>query len=320
MAEVTSTNSEAVLSLPDGERLPRWLGWTRSALTRTPPALRRQVARLAWRYIASRGRLPAMVARYPDGRTFRIPAGDVMYAQVFVFGAYEPAETTIVERLLEPGDFAVDIGANHGWFSLLMGVRVGPAGAVWAVEPDGPIVEQLRANLGLNEGMPIEVKPFAVGDDDRVVDLHVFAGLPHGHASTSTLGRGDYVTHSVRQLALDRLLAEAPEPPVFIKVDVEGAELAVLQGANDLLQAGAPPIWMIEVNHQTAGAFGYRPRDLLTTLDEHTSHSVFRVVPDGLTPELDAAGAPHGTTWLCVPHGHVQRVSPLVAAAGTSEA
>ena len=66
-------------------------------------------------------RLPAMVATYGDGRRFRIPAGDAMYAQIFIHGPYEPAESARDRpQLLRSGDFAVDVGANFGWFSLLM--------------------------------------------------------------------------------------------------------------------------------------------------------------------------------------------------------
>ena len=298
------------------ERLQPWLSLTRAALTRTPRPLRRQIERVAWRSLASSGRLPGLLAHFPDGRTFRIDAGDVMYAQVFVFGAYEPAETAIVERLLRRGDFAVDIGANHGWFSLLMASTVGAAGAVWAVEPAGPTLERLRANVALNVNLPIEVKGIALGDHDGAVELHMFAGLPHGHASTSPLGRHDSVSQSVPQLTLDHLLDRPPARPALVKLDVEGAELSVLRGAPELLRSELPPIWMMEVNHETSSAFGYSPTDLLAPLNARGDYSVFRAAADGLHPERDAVAAPHGTTWICVPDAHIERARPLTVPPG----
>jgi FkbM family methyltransferase len=256
-----------------------------------------------------------MVARYPDGRAFRVPAGDTMYARVFVFGAYEPAETAVVRCLLRRGDFAVDIGANHGWFSLVMASVVQPHGVVWAVEPAGLALDALTANLALNPDLPVEVQPVALGDHDGAVEIHTFAGLPHGHASTSPLGRSDWVAQSVPQVTVDRLLDEGPGVPVLVKLDVEGAELSVLRGAAELLGADPPPIWMMEVNYETAGAFDYEPRDLLSPLPEHGRYTTYRVTDSGLRLEDDPSAAPHGATWICVPDQHMDRARSLVVPA-----
>ena len=66
-------------------------------------------------------RLPAMLFRYDDGRSFALPAGDASYSQLFTAGEFEPAETDAVRRLLKSGDFALDVGANLGWFTVVDG-------------------------------------------------------------------------------------------------------------------------------------------------------------------------------------------------------
>ncbi|HEY7003498.1 MAG TPA: FkbM family methyltransferase [Gaiellaceae bacterium] len=207
-----------------------------------------------------------------------------------------------MRALLRPGDFVVDVGANLGWFTLLMAAAVEPGGEVWAVEPMPPILPALRRNLALNESL--DVRPFevALGAGTGVAEIHVFSGLPHGHASTSTLDRSDYTAHEVELTTLDLLLDG--RVPAFVKLDVEGSELAVLRGSAATCAAECPPIWMIEVNYETSAAFGFRPADLLAFLGDAI---VFRIGESGLVRELDPEAAPNGVNWIVVPSCHEDR-------------
>jgi FkbM family methyltransferase len=272
------------------------------ALTRT---WRRGLARVR------SGRLPPMIATFSDGRRFRIDRGDLMYQQIYRLGEYEPVVTRTIRAVLRPGDFAVDLGANHGWFALVMAHAVGPMGEVWAIEPGAAMVAALKSNLELNAELPIRVHRVAVADTSGEVLLHHFADLPHGHASTSALGHENFDTERVPCQALDDLLAETRTPPALIKLDVEGSERAVLQGAARLLAAHAS-MWAVEVNHETSAAFGYTPASLLNAFPD--DHGVFRVQDGGLVPEDDPAAAPHGTMWLCVPPALLHRTDGLIAA------
>jgi FkbM family methyltransferase len=260
-------------------------------------------------------RLPEMIARYPDGRRFRVPAGDEMYAQVFWYGAYEPLESAMVAALLRPGDFAVDIGANHGWFSVLMANAVGSHGCVWAIEPMPPMLRELEANLRLNPELRVETHPIALAERDGQTVIHLFSGLVHGHASISTLGRDDFVEFEAEQRTLDGLLREHASSPALVKIDVEGAERAVLAGSAETLRAATPPIWMLEVNTATAAAFGYQPAELLVPFTEAGGYELFRIAPEGLVAEEDPAAAPHGAAWLSVPRARRERIFPLLASA-----
>ena len=277
---------------------------------RAPAWLSSGLTRAASKALAER--LPEMVATYGDGRRFRIPAGDAMYAQVFIYGLYEPAESAVIAKLLRPGDLAVDVGANFGWFSLLMAAAVGDQGRVLAVEPVPAIFAELQANRALNPRARIEVREVALGEAPGTVELNVFEGLAHGHASMSTLGRSDFVSYEARLTTLDLLLAHEANIPALIKMDVEGAERGVIAGARSLAAAEAPPMWMIEVNTETSAAFGYRPADLVADLNARAAHAIYRVAEQGLRPEREVAAAPHGTTWVCVPEPHSDRARPLV--------
>jgi FkbM family methyltransferase len=246
-----------------------------------------------------------MIAAYPDGRRFSFDAGDLMYEQVYRLGEYEPVVTEAVRRLLRPGDVAVDVGANHGWYSLVMAQAVGPGGAVHAIEPLPTLTSALRRNIALNPGLEVHVHPVAAGAEEGTLELHVFDDLPHGHTSASTLGRDRYETHVVPRRRLDALFAGAP---ALVKVDVEGYEPEVLAGATGLLAGELKPMWLIEVNRETAAAFGRRPDAALVPLGAH-GYSVFRVEEHWIVPDHDITNAPHGATWLCVPEAHLDRVA-----------
>lgn len=280
---------------PDGRRL--------GLLLSGPPALarpwRRGVARLRT------GRLPEMIATFADGRRFTVEAGDVMYEQVYRLGEYEPLVTRTVRQLLRAGDVAVDVGANHGWYALVMAQAVGPEGSVHAIEPLPSLTAALRRNLALNPSLGVQVHPVAVGAENGTLELHVFEDLPHGHTSAATLGRERYETHTVPRRRLDELLSS---DPALVKVDVEGYEPEVVMGARGLLSAQLPPMWLIEVNRQTAAAFGRRPEAALAPLEGH-GYAIFRVEERGFVLDPDVANAPHGATWLCVPETHRDRLS-----------
>jgi FkbM family methyltransferase len=263
---------------------------------------RRAAARLAI------GRLPDLVARYPDGRTFRVPGRDSDYAAVVFYGEYEPAESRIARALLRPGDFAVDVGANLGWYSILMNASVGSSGVVWAFEPVPDTRRRLEENLALNPGHVVEVHSCALTAAPGTVQVHMFHGLPHGHASVSNLGRADFVAHDVQAETLDRLISvQHAGSPSLVKVDAEGAELDILRGASELCASDAAPIWMIEANREAAGALGYEPGALIKQLRTSNDYAVYRVTSEGLVAERHPERA-HGVTWTCVPAARADAV------------
>jgi FkbM family methyltransferase len=294
-----TTALQPILTSADGSRLPPPLRAARGAAIRGPEVVRRGLARVMT------GRLPELVARYPDGRAFRVPAGDVNYDRVFFWGEYDRDEAALLRRLLRPGDAVADVGAHLGWYAVLLGSIVGPHGWVIAFEPLEPTRRQLEANLALNPGAPVRVVPCALGAEPGDVDIHVFAGLPHGHASVSALGRDDYVTHRVRRSTLDAELAG--DRPALLKLDAEGAELDVLRGAAATLRGDAAPIVLVEVNRETAAAVGYEPADLAAELRRHHPYELFRVQDGALVPEREPAIA-HGVTWVAVPPARRDRV------------
>ena len=259
-------------------------------------------------------RLPPLIGHYPDGRAFLARGSDSMYAWVFLLGEWEPLESAVLRAVLREGDLCVDVGANDGWHTLVMAAATRPGGAVLAVEPLPDAVARLRSNLARNTWADsVEVHTVALGADAGEVELNVFDDLPPGYASTSTLGRSDARSTLVTRMTLDELVAARARRPTVVKVDVEGGELDVLRGARELRAAPDAPMWLVEVNYETAAAFGYAPVDLLSELRAGREHTVLRLGGGVLRREADAETAGQGDSWLCVPANHRDRVERFLS-------
>lgn len=162
-----------------------------------------------------------------------------------LLGDYEPSETRFVLSNLKPGDVFLDIGANVGWFAILAADRVGPNGRVHAFEPRAETARLLDRSIvdnGFSERVRLHVT--ALGAEDGV-------GRLLGSETSTNLGGfrlardadeafPRMTSETVSLTALDSLPIEAPVR--LIKLDVEGAEPQVLEGARKLIARDRPLI------------------------------------------------------------------------------
>ena len=169
--------------------------------------------------------------------------GQMMYIdpqdslQLSVKGIYEPFETSLVDRLLAPGDVAVDIGAHIGYYTLLYARRVGSRGHVYAFEPSRENFLLLRKNITLNHY------------EKRVTALQkaVSAATGTGRLYTSTVNAGDHhmypssenrVFEYVQTLRLDNFFAGQPVSISLLKMDIQGSEGGAITGMQGLMRQG----------------------------------------------------------------------------------
>ena len=156
-------------------------------------------------------------------------------------GSYEIAKQRAVLRLAAPGMKVLDIGANAGFYTLGFARLCGPAGHVWAFEPDPRNLENLRFHLAVNGVTNATVVAAAVCDRGGSARFEPGPSRATGHLS----GSG---TREVATVALDTLLDEGAIPvPDLVKMDVEGAEASVLEGAARILAAGRTT-WLVAVH------------------------------------------------------------------------
>jgi hypothetical protein len=178
--------------------------------------------------VSTRGRLKTAVL--PKGRTIRtLPLGiakgirmeiDFAHQTQLYLGLYEHELNKHLRRLAVPGAPAFDVGGADGYDALVIARLTGAR--VVTVERSDAAMERLRRNLAANPWADVDaVHTSVAATSDGAIDRHTLDELAYG--------RGDAVV------------------PGFVKIDVEGAELAALQGANRLLGEAHPSL-LVEVH------------------------------------------------------------------------
>lgn len=182
------------------------------------------------------------------GRAFALTVyaeGDAVSAGLKTFHVWHPAISLFLTYFLRPGDTFVDVGAHFGYFSALAGTLVGPQGHVIAFEPDRRNFALLERNLGTCEAA-VTAKCVAVAERAGQVRFLRHPREP-GHHRLITVASPDAVT--VPAISLSEALADAGTVRC-IKIDVQGAERAVLEGLRGLLRAqlaGRQPFIVVEI-------------------------------------------------------------------------
>ena len=168
-------------------------------------------------------------------------------------GQFEPLETALVESTLPAVDVLINVGANVGYYCCL---ALSAGKQVIAFEPMPSNLQLLMRNISANGWQDsIEIFPMALSSRIGIIDIYgggTGASLLKGWA-----GQSEEDVTRVPVSTLDLTLGRRFEGQrCLILIDVEGAELDVLQGARRLLQATPRPIWLVEIavsEHQPAG-------------------------------------------------------------------
>ena len=181
--------------------------------------------------------------RGPEYRFYCYPDNEFCKRMLLYGGLPDYHEMKFLIDYLAPGDAFLDIGANTGIYSLLAASMIGSEGCVDAFEPDERSRDRFSENIILNRFRGIHIHPQAVGSTseqvrflrDRDVGNRIRTSLDGGQATV------ELECVCLDEVAGERLYALG-------KMDVEGAEPLVLQGAQRMLAAGNPPVWLLELN------------------------------------------------------------------------
>jgi FkbM family methyltransferase len=146
-----------------------------------------------------------------------------------VSGRREALRIRCIALLMKPGDVVWDVGANHGYVTLCAARRVGTTGSVHAFEPSEHNRQVLLRHVAWSGFENVVIHPFALSSYNGHA---TFGGA--GSSASLHLGGG---TERVEVRTADSLVTSGAIPaPAFVKVDVEGAESGLLQGAGELLR------------------------------------------------------------------------------------
>jgi FkbM family methyltransferase len=211
----------------------------------------------------------------------------IMTPQLVVYRQWEAELSRFFMRRVHRDLQFVDIGANFGYFTYLVGAAVGPSGKgkVWAVEPNPKLVRLLRANALINWSMcPVDIHPVALGATEGIVQLCV----PSDRAANGSLTRSADGHDETVDVPLRRLddLVPAGTAIDLVKLDVEGHEYGVLSGARRVIAESPRLEIVMEWSSRQMIAAGYPLEDMLRLVDD-LGLRVMRI------PEGDAAPSPY---------------------------
>jgi FkbM family methyltransferase len=231
---------------------------------------RAAVRRLKWAWF--RGlRRPSIVYDHYLGYRLKLLSSDDPTHDIY-FGRYEPEETGKILELVQPGMTVLDVGANLGYFTLLMALRVGPEGKVHAFEPNPAMHKRLLDNLALNPRYAdgrVAVYRLALSASTGEADFFCPADGNEGVGGLRDTKRAPVVgVARVSTQRLDELVETQRITKLdFIKMDIEGGELDALRGAERTL-SGMKPVILFEAYELNTAPYGYRVFEILSYLEE----------------------------------------------------
>jgi|GEM_PF-261123 len=233
------------------------------------------------------GETPVWSVTAPNGRDVRFPINDYASTEFKKLvdrhgGLYERTLIEFVTRRLGPGDVFVDVGANVGFISAFAATT---GAAVFALEIQRDLVPLIEQMASINAF-------------DHLRVLHVGAStrsglsmMPRIEANTGTQLEGQtarFTRHETRSvvddfvpmMALDDAFHEPGLLPTLVKVDVEGHEVGVLEGARRIIETGRTT-FVVEFHPHLVGLYRRQAADLLAPF-ELARWSVSQLTDDGL--------------------------------------
>lgn len=179
------------------------------------------------------------------------------------YGLYEPHFVAHLRATLRPGDVMIDPGTNIGYISAVAADLVGPEGRVIALEPSRTCFARLSGYLGLPNVELLHAALYDKAGPGRFCDTPRV--IARGFACLAEIEEPEDATvYEIECLTVDDLCeARSVRSLRYLKLDIEGAELAALQGARRMLEAGA--IDYILVESDFAGAATEDVCELLET-------------------------------------------------------
>jgi FkbM family methyltransferase len=202
---------------------------------------------------------------------------DAFMLQHFKQGyCYEAELAWVLFHVLQEGDYAIDVGANIGFFTLFMSNLVGQSGKVWACEPGGNNLPTLRQHLKRNLITNVEVIERPIWCKAEPVTFYLNSDSRGGNALfdpanwwENEKSRQNPQPMQMQATTIDALTDFVPRSRIkLIKIDTEGAEQRILEGATSMLETCPPPFIVAEMNPHglmQAGCTDDSLRDLMAS-------------------------------------------------------
>jgi FkbM family methyltransferase len=231
---------------------------------------------VSWRLRHSRGPVHPLITPLGwSGRLkVRIYSRDFVGRELYRYKVFEESEARLVTGFLKPGMIFFDLGANFGQYTILGADCVGASGQVHSFEPSSRMFSELSFNVRLNNlGGQCTLNHLAVSDSEGTARLSRYEAGAEVFGSIGQRERDGFEVlgyEEVPTCTLDAYIAQRAIQHVdLIKMDIEGAELLALRGAQRLLSRADAPAVVLEMADMNAIGFGYSAMDAWDLLESH---------------------------------------------------
>ncbi len=200
-------------------------------------------------------------------------------------GIYEPPLIRLLQSQNTNGWTSFDVGANVGAITLALAKFSGPEGKIYSFEPGPPNLRRLRDNLNLNPELSKRVEMTAAGVGRTPGEL--YWAEEKGNPGNALLGKTG--THEIKIITLDDFVRERNIPKLqFVKIDVEGMELEVMQGAAETLRRFRPMLYFETLPRYTETGAGATFADMRNFLVRELGYILHRIDSQGQLHPQDA--------------------------------
>jgi FkbM family methyltransferase len=297
LPRVLDLAARSAFHVPRLEPVP---GWYFGQWDRKDP--RAWTRRLIWKRAQSRGYDGPVTTGWYFGLRFNHHLSSDMSQCTYVDARYEPNEMYAMSKLIGRGMCVVDVGANEGVFTLMAAKLAGRDGSVHSFEPSARDRERLLANVSANGLSNVTVHPEALGRAEGKAVLEVSAAGRPGHNTIGGFAYSDTApaySLEVDVTTLDSIADAARLSRLdLLKIDVEGSETAVLQGAQDALRRFRPIVFA-EAQDASLRQQGSSVAELLELL-RASDYEVKVFGPSGTAEPLTGESLT-GQNLLCLP-------------------
>lgn len=217
--------------------------------------------------IANKSLIQKLAGESTESVWSHVPGGEVLASlndyvgrSAFYMGDLDRKLTWICSQIIRPGDTVLDIGANIGIVTLWLSKLVGQTGQVHAFEPNPELQRILKSTFDHNQVSNVCLHPIALGAEQGHLELRV----PRVNAGNASLiyhrNLSDCDVFKVPVRPLSQIIEEEGLTSIrLIKIDVEGFEANVLQGAQEIFESVRPEAILFELNERWEGLIPDQP-------------------------------------------------------------
>ena len=200
-----------------------------------------------------------------DGIKYQLDLNELIDSSIYYEGCFEPMTTAVINKYVREGMTVLDIGANIGCHTLRFAKLVGGGGKVIAFEPMSWAYSKLKHNIELNDFNNIVIEKIALSSvNQRAQNIYFRSSWTIDPGSSSNAKKKE----DINFITLDEYVRRNKINRIdFIKLDVDGYEYKIIQGARDTLKRDKPLI-IIELGIYTLQVVGDNIYDLVNALSD----------------------------------------------------